>query len=395
MRVSLASISVSGFKSIAEEQAIEVRPLTILAGANSSGKSSIMQPLLLMKQTILAPFDPGGLLLSGPNLSVRSGLEIMALGRAIRRRDWFQIRLELTDQSRMDLMFGDLYESQITVKMSSFQPVEKPEGAVLKYHRCLPVHVVEGSEGEGLFYQPKPARHTASLLGRMIHLPGLRGRLDGLYGTAGVSGTIEGTFEHYVGRLVNQWQEGDSQRLRSLGLALEFIGLARSVEAKMSGDEIELFVSRRLSGEGDVVPLRNVGLGVSQVLPILVALLHSEEGDVLYIEQPELHLHPLAQIRLTKLIADAANRGVRIVAETHSSLMLREVQTMIAQGDLSPEIVRLHWFQRDPGSGETAVTTAELDGNGAFGDWPEDFDAIAIDSEKRYLDAVEARSKYS
>ncbi|MCC6394461.1 MAG: DUF3696 domain-containing protein, partial [Bryobacterales bacterium] len=76
-------------------------------------------------------------------------------------------------------------------------------------------------------------------------------------------------------------------------------------------------------------------------------------------------------------------------------LMLREVQTMIAQGDLSPEIVRLHWFQRDPGSGETAVTTAELDENGAFGDWPEDFDAIAIDSEKRYLDAVEARSKYS
>ena len=64
----ITKIAVKGFKSIAEEREIDIRPLTILAGANSSGKSSIMQPLLLLKQTLEAPYDPGPLLLDGPNV---------------------------------------------------------------------------------------------------------------------------------------------------------------------------------------------------------------------------------------------------------------------------------------------------------------------------------------
>ena len=64
----ITKIAVKGFKSIAEECEIDIRPLTILAGANSSGKSSIMQPLLLLKQTLEATYDPGPLLLNGPNV---------------------------------------------------------------------------------------------------------------------------------------------------------------------------------------------------------------------------------------------------------------------------------------------------------------------------------------
>ena len=64
----ITKIAVKGFKSIAEECAIDIRPLTILAGANSSGKSSIMQPLLMLKQTLEAPYDPGPLLIDGPNV---------------------------------------------------------------------------------------------------------------------------------------------------------------------------------------------------------------------------------------------------------------------------------------------------------------------------------------
>src|SRR2546421_8246945 len=64
----ITRIDVRGFKSINQEQSIEIRPLTILAGANSSGKSSMMQPLLLLKQTLEASYDPGALLLNGPNV---------------------------------------------------------------------------------------------------------------------------------------------------------------------------------------------------------------------------------------------------------------------------------------------------------------------------------------
>src|SRR2546425_4657621 len=64
----ITRITVAGFKSISQEQSIEIRPLTLLAGANSSGKSSMMQPLLLLKQTLETTYDPGALLLDGPHV---------------------------------------------------------------------------------------------------------------------------------------------------------------------------------------------------------------------------------------------------------------------------------------------------------------------------------------
>ena len=72
------SVTIQGFKSLAQEARLEVRPLTILAGANSSGKSSIMQPLLLLKQTLQASYDPGPLLLNGPNAKFTSVDQLMS-----------------------------------------------------------------------------------------------------------------------------------------------------------------------------------------------------------------------------------------------------------------------------------------------------------------------------
>src|SRR5713101_6998877 len=74
----ITQLTVSGFKSINREQSIEIRPLTILAGANSSGKSSMMQPLLLLKQTLEATYDPGALLLNGPNVRFTSIEQLLA-----------------------------------------------------------------------------------------------------------------------------------------------------------------------------------------------------------------------------------------------------------------------------------------------------------------------------
>ena len=63
----VTEISVCGFKSLSCESRVEILPLTIFAGANSSGKSSMMQALLLLKQTLEASYDAGPLLMNGPN----------------------------------------------------------------------------------------------------------------------------------------------------------------------------------------------------------------------------------------------------------------------------------------------------------------------------------------
>ena len=92
---SITKIAVKGFKSIAEECAIDIRPLTILAGANSSGKSSIMQPLLMLKQTLEAPYDPGALLIDGPNVQFTEAAQFSIQIKLMRKRaDRFQVQIE-------------------------------------------------------------------------------------------------------------------------------------------------------------------------------------------------------------------------------------------------------------------------------------------------------------
>jgi predicted ATPase len=137
-----------------------------------------------------------------------------------------------------------------------------------------------------------------------------------------------------------------------------------------------------------MVNITDVGLGVSQVLPVVVALIVAEPGQLVYLEQPELHLHPRAQVALAHVLADAAKRGVRVVAETHSSLLLLAVQTLVAEGDLPPELVKLHWFTRRE-DGVTEVNSVDLDEAGAYGDWPVDFDDVDLTIQSRYLDAVD------
>jgi predicted ATPase len=119
-------------------------------------------------------------------------------------------------------------------------------------------------------------------------------------------------------------------------------------------------------------------------------LIQADPGQLVYIEQPELHLHPRAQWKLAQLLTDAANRGVRLVIETHSSLLLQGILTCIAKGEISPDQVALHWFARDD-DGVTKVTTAAIDREGRVGDWPTDFDDAELKASNEYLDAVDAK----
>src|ERR1700733_8892240 len=103
MADGITRIAVEGFKSIAKRQEIEIAPLTILAGANSSGKSSIMQPLLMLKQTLEATYDPGPLKIDGPNVTFTSSDQFLSkIGLSPRG----SLRIEIEAQSSgLDVTF--------------------------------------------------------------------------------------------------------------------------------------------------------------------------------------------------------------------------------------------------------------------------------------------------
>ena len=196
--------------------------------------------------------------------------------------------------------------------------------------------------------------------------------------------------------LIADWTSHSSKRIRDLSEDLRSLGLTWKIEAKRVDDtQVELQVGRMLhpkqGGARDLVSVADVGFGVSQTLPVVVALRVARAGQLVYIEQPEIHLHPRAQVAMARLLVNAADRGVRVVAETHSSLVLLGVQTLVAQGEIAPDLVGLNWFVRDGKDGATRIQSANLDKAGRYGDWPEDFDDVALKTESRYLSAAEAR----
>jgi len=202
-----------------------------------------------------------------------------------------------------------------------------------------------------------------------------------------------------VASVIARWQSEENRpSLHALNRQLQGVGLTSKVTAvSITETRVELQVGRLLrserDGSNDLVSISDAGFGVSQTLPVLVALLAAHPGQAVYIEQPEIHLHPRAQVRLADVLAEAAKRGVRVIAETHSSLLLQAVQTLVAKGELAPNLVKLHWFVRSENDGSTEIRSADLDEEGAYGDWPLDFDDVELNSAKEYLDAAEARSR--
>jgi len=237
-------------------------------------------------------------------------------------------------------------------------------------------------------------------LEKIIHVPGLRGNPARTYRTTAVGNSFPGTFENYCASIINHWQSSKDDRLKAVGKSLEILGLTWKVEAKPLDDtQVELRVGRLphsvRGGARDLVSIADVGFGVSQTLPVIVALLAAVPGQIVYIEQPEIHLHPKAQKLMARLLSDAALRGVIVVVETHSSLLLRGIQTLVASDELPSSLVRLHWFTREEKTGATIVNSSGMDEQGAFGEWPEDFDEVALEAESEYLDAVERRGLHA
>jgi AAA domain, putative AbiEii toxin, Type IV TA system len=230
----------------------------------------------------------------------------------------------------------------------------------------------------------------------VVHLPGLRGNPERTYPVTAVGPTFSGTFENYVASLIAHRKSESPRRIKDLGEDLNELGLTWKIEARRVDDtRVEIQVGRmpgpKKGGAHDLVSIADVGLGVSQTLPVVVALRAACPGQLVYIEQPEIHLHPRAQAAMANLLVNAAKRGVRVVVETHSSLLLLAVQTLVAEGEIEPNLVGLNWFLRSDKDGTTRIQSADLDEAGRFGDWPEDFDDVALKTESQYLSAAEAR----
>ena len=120
----------------------------------------------------------------------------------------------------------------------------------------------------------------------------------------------------------------------------------------------------------------HTGFGLTQILPIVVAALSADKGDLLLVENPEVHLHPAGQAAMGEFLAEVASAGVQVMIETHSDHVLNGIRRAVKKGILAPDDAALHFFrlrQDDEQEGAVQVESPILDSDGNVDSWPEGF----------------------
>lgn len=429
----LTRLRLENFKSWQDTHDIALKPITGFFGANSSGKSGLIHALLLLKQTaesadrgIVFHFSGTAARVDlGDFASVLHGHETdRALGISL---DWRTEKpFEVTDTYARGVVASS--------KDIGFRVVSRLEASGAREQ--LVIDQMSYRVGNAVFGMRRGTRNkykpfTENLdfkfipnRGRPWDIPslvkcyGFPDTVRAYYQNAGFLTDLEFALEqrlqkvYYLGPLrahpqrVYAWSGGQpldmgeagksvvdallaaDQRGQKIGRGtgrprltleqyvaqwLKDIGLIHEFRVVPIAKDRGLYeVKVRKSRKAAEVLITDVGFGVSQILPVLVLCFYVPEGSTVILEQPEIHLHPIAQAGLADFFIDAwKKRKVQILLESHSEHLLRRLQRRIAEETLCKDDVALFFCSADDGA--SRLDELEVNPFGNIANWPRDF----------------------
>jgi len=354
-------------------------PLTLLSGANASGKSSVLQALALLHQTMREHEWSSRLMLNGS--VVRLGAVADVIDQMHGRRS---VEMALLDGEREFQWEFTGERAEMSMEVARVRSVHGDAG---KDEPKLLRHLLPWSHGEAL----EGSFWAGSLQARLCGLTYLTAERMGPRETypledPGYAPVVGPRGEHAASVL---YFGGDTRVLD--GLTVEDVPPTRlrQIEAHMNRffPGCELSVGKVPQANAVTLGLRtskgmdfhrpiHTGFGLTQVLPIMVAALSAAKEDLLLIENPEVHLHPSGQAAMGEFLAEVAAARVQVILETHSDHVLNGIRRAVKRGALPPEDAALHFFrlrQEDESDGAAQVQSLVLDRNGNLDTWPEGF----------------------
>lgn len=360
-------IKLENFKS-ARDVSLPLSPLTLLAGLNGSGKSTVLQAIAVLRQSLEEMPDGSRLLLRGPLVNLGRSEDVL-----------FENAKE--DHIRVEIRGGDLgLELDATPKGLADTLESNCQGEIAS---AIPTFFLGFQFIQADRLTPATQYPQASTPEQESGWLGVRGEfaVDFLRrnGDSKVSarraffrdrdGIPEALYEQVAptDSLLDQaagWLQQLSPGVR-LRTAIVELADATSLRFEYTGTGVDSGGRQHRPG--------NVGFGLTYCLPIVVACLAAERGSLLLLENPEAHLHPRGQFALGWLLAMCAADGVQLIVETHSDHLLNGIRVAAKKGRIHSESVAVHFFQRDIETGESVVSSPVLLDNGRFNDWPEGF----------------------
>lgn len=352
-----------------EHLRLPLAPLTLLTGLNASGKSSVLQALVMLHQTMREHEWTTRLALNGA--SVRLGSMPDVVDEVFGRRH-FEVAL-VDDGNTVSWTFaGDRREMSMAVQSVSVngRAFESPQS--LRY--LLPPDVDLTASATSLTKRLRGLTYiTAERVGpQEIYALEDPHVVDvvGPQGENAVSVLHWGRDETVLAELA--LPGAPASRLRQVEQRMRTLFPGCTLELQQAPRANAVTLGLRTSDDTGFHRPAHTGFGLTQCLPIVVAALSASKGDILLVENPEIHLHPAGQAVMGAFMGDIARAGLQVVVETHSDHVLNGIRRAVKEGDLSADQVAIHFF-RPRMDNQTQVVSPVIDDSGNFDSWPEGF----------------------
>lgn len=393
--MSLKCISFSSYKKFRDENKVEIKPVTILVGKNSSGKSSICKlfPMLANSITpynIFPPllFENNGVSLGTSFSDISHNGDSVGLSFGLKFTDGIDIKVNLVSE--------DLNQS---IMIERYQLNKNNEEYVLTYDKKTkkytsnfqrePFEIFDfsGFYHEELFKKAgvsdKDIDINVDYIGpfrilpqRVYHSKGLD--VTGHVGVLGENAYHELYTDFKLEELVSDWYAENF----GVALSVDWVeGLKGAFQIHMINEFND-----------NAVNIVDEGQGMSQVLPIVVRCNMEENNSIVVVEQPELHLHPKAHASLGRLFAETSKRNKQnYVIETHAENLLLGLRDAVVDPkiDFSPDDVIIYFVDEDEEDGSAYLREITIDEEGMLSEWPsgvfnESYELLTTIKKKAY-----------
>ena len=408
----LIHLSLENFKIWKSTGPMRLAPVTLLLGTNSSGKSSLIQALLLIRQTVKGGDDNQDLNLGNPDAgdSVALGQYKDLLCRfGSSTKVGIEFRWSASGETADSTIFSAWYRKGPagSAELDYLRLGKEGQGFIVERRRPGIYRLFLGDERKSRLQSAefRPRRSFAfspavlarlgndaelirdvgpqllDELSRIIYLGPIRklaqrdyvwnGRMPSSIGDDGskaVDALIASGISTQKAKKVDF--EADKTLIQETIHWLKRMDLADNLSVKSLGGSgrYQLLFHK----EEEISNLKDVGVGVSQVLPVIVAALHAKPGHIVIIEEPESHLHPLAESLLAELFVEVSKkRKVQFIVETHSEHLFRRMQTLLAKGETEPRKCAMYFVERE--GKEAKLRELVPDAVGRIKHWPPKF----------------------
>lgn len=426
----LNKISLKNFKAFREAQ-IEIKPITILIGPNNSGKSSLLQSIILIQQTLessnsvlntagkkFGSFDE---LINQKNenneidfrldfndkthieftitaennktyvknFSCDAGLYKYSL-QNLAPEDYNNEKNIIENQSKCMLEYDEENLKHKKILKFELEPVFLRESFFFKiksmgdFESSFKKYLANGKDTDVIkiftsisdsleFYNDIVQKSndfyqkTKRDFNDIKYVGPIREEANRSY-ERGFYNYVGLTGEHAVQILAN-----DLELKNEVEEHFKNMSIARGLEVldPKAEKNIQFLVKTKITDKG--VNFADIGCGTSQILPIIVQSLITKNDSIIIIEQPEVHLHPKVQADLADFFVNVSSKNKKFILETHSDYFIERIRYNIMNGDIKTENVAIYYIEQNEDEKCSTIETININSKGQYSNLPEDY----------------------